>query len=191
MRTPINDHCFQEPHWRLKARGLDPDSWFEQGVGKGTGGILNPQRKALPTGEYYYRFASTTAPRFAQFGGPWWLNFENFRTVRAFAQDNGYSLRDAARLTLALPYDWTRVDLLIRALLVQPLDAYAGHGNQAQGPQAGPDRGTVWIPTQHIKIEQLYIPGLYIKSERIKVQLYETAFEVRDQPTRLWQTLAA
>lgn len=191
MRIPINENCFHAPHWRLRARGLDPDAWFEKGIGIGTGGIINPKRKDLPTGEYYYRFASSIMPRYAQFGGSWWLNFANFRIIRAFAHDNGYSLRDAARLMLALPYDWTRVDLLIRALLVQPLDAYAGHGGQAQGPKAGPDRGTVWIPTQHIKIEQLFIPGLYVKSERKAVQLYETAFHVPDQPTRLWQAPAA
>jgi hypothetical protein len=99
----VNANAFTQPHWRVIASGFDTERWFEDDQGQGTGGIANPQPTRLPSGQYYYRFASSQSPRAAQLGGGWWLDFENFSTVRRFAQDNGYTLREAARLMLALP----------------------------------------------------------------------------------------
>jgi hypothetical protein len=183
--SPLNAHCFTEPYWRVIAAGFQTEAWFNDGQGVGTGGILNPQPTHLSTGQYYYRFASSSASRESQLGGGWWLDFENFRTVRAFAESNGYPVRDAARLMLALPYAWTRVDLLVRVLLKEPLKAYTGEGKPAQGSKAGADRGTAWIPTQHIKIRQLYIPGLVTKGDREGRPIFETAFSWPGEVTSL------
>jgi hypothetical protein len=185
MPTPVNERCFDEPHWRVIATGFQTESWFADGQAVGTGGIFNPHPVHLPVGHYYYRFANSAASREAQLGGGWWLDFENFRTIRAFADQHGYTLRDAARLMLALPYSWTKVDRLIRALLKEPLKAYAGAGKPAQGAQAGADRGTAWIPTSHLKIRQLYIPGLYVTGERPRVQIFESAFSQPAEFTHL------
>jgi hypothetical protein len=169
----VNANAFTQPHWRVIAGGFDTERWFEDDQGQGTGGIANPQPTRLPSGQYYYRFASSQSPRAAQLGGGWWLDFENFNTVRRFAQDNGYTLREAARLMLALPYSWTRVDRLVRALLREPLHAWTGLGKAAQEPatataSAGAKPGqkgtapptTTWIPTQYVAVRQLYVPGL-------------------------------
>jgi hypothetical protein len=133
MPTSLNEHCFTEAHWRVIASGFQTEDWFNDGQAVGTGGILNPQPTHLRTGQYYYRFASSSSSREAQSGGGWWIDFENFRTIRSFAEKHGYSIREAARLMLALPYAWTRVDLLIRALLKEPLKAYIGEGKPALG----------------------------------------------------------
>ena len=77
---------------------------------------------------------------------------------------------------LALPYAWTRVDLKIKAILAVPMKAYAGEGKPAKGANDGADKNTSWIPTQHIKVCQLYIPGLFVKGCRQRVQLYEKVF---------------
>jgi hypothetical protein len=87
--------------------------------------------------------------------------------------------------SLTLPYSWTRVDRLIRALLIQTVKAYAGEGKPAQGGNAGPDHGSKWIPRQHIKVKQLYIPGLFVKGERPQRQLYETVFKLPAEITHL------
>lgn len=176
MAEPANKGCFLEPHWRVIAQGFQTEPWFNEGQAVGTGGILNPKPIHLRTGNYYYRFASSNLPREAQLGGGWWLDFENFKKIEAFSQQNGYSIRDAGRLMLALPYAWTRVDLKVRVLLALPLMAYAGEGKSAKGAKEGADRGTAWIPTQHIKVCQLYIPGLFIKGSRPREQLYEKVF---------------
>lgn len=176
MPGPANQHCFSEPHWRVIAQGFQTESWFNDGQAVGTGGIRNPQPIHLPVGHYYYRFASSNSPREAQLGGGWWLDYENFKKIERFAQQNRYSIREAARLMLALPYAWTRVDLKIKALLAVPIKAYAGEGKPAQGSKGGGDKGTVWVPTQHIKVLQLYVPGLFVKGARPREQLYEKAF---------------
>ena len=75
---------------------------------------------------------------------------------------------------LALPYAWTRVDLQVRALLREPMRAYTGLGKPAQGADKGPDRGTRWIPTQHVAVRQLYVPGLYVQGH--DTPLYESVF---------------
>jgi hypothetical protein len=132
------------------------------------------QPARLPTGHYYYRFASSTASRHSQLGGGWWLDFENFALIRRFATEHGHTLREAARLMLALPYAWTKVDLQVRAILREPLRAYTGLGKPAQGAAAGADRGTRWIPTQHVAVRQLYVPGLFVPGQ--DKPLYATAF---------------
>lgn len=186
MTAPLNKHCFTEPHWRVIAGGFDTDEWFEEGRGVGTGGIFNPQPTHLPTGQYYYRFASSTSAPEKQLGGDWWLDFDNFRQIRVFAEEHGYSIRDAARLMLALPYAWTPVDLLIRALLKQPLMAYTGEGKPAQSDQTPIDRRAPWTPTQHSKIRQLYIPGLRIQTAASAPKpLYQIAFVCPPEVTHL------
>lgn len=174
MSTPANAASFEQPHWRVIARGFDTERWFNDGQAVGTGGIANPQPTRLPTGQYYYRFASSASSRHAQRGSGWWLDFENFSLVRRFASEHGYTLREAARLMLALPYAWTRVDLQLRALLREPLRAYTGLGKPAQGAGKGADRGTRWIPTQQVAVRQLYVPGLYVQNQA--TPLYESVF---------------
>ena len=174
MPTPANADLFEQPMWRVVASGFDTERWLNEGQAVGSGGIANPQPTRLPTGQYYYRFASGASSRHAQRGSGWWLDFENFSLIRRFAGEHGYSLREAARLMLALPHSWTRVDLLLRALLREPLRAYTGLGKPAQGAAKGPDRGTRWIPTQHVAVRQLYLPGLYVKGQT--PPLYESVF---------------
>jgi hypothetical protein len=176
MAEPVNGHCFSEPHWRVIAQGFQVETWFNDGQAVGSGGIRNPQPIHLPTGQFYYRFASSTSPRESQLGGGWWIDYENYRKIQAFAREHGYSMREAARLMLALPYAWTRVDLSIRAVLAVPAKAYAGEGKPARGADGGEDRGTMWIPTQHVKVRQLYIPGLFVKGPRPREQLFEKVF---------------
>lgn len=174
MPTPFNTDAFADPRSRVIAGGWDVERWFNDGQGVGTGGIVNPQPTRLPTGQYYYRFASSASSADAQLGGGWWLDFENFALIRRFAADHDHTLREAARLMLALPHAWTRVDLLLRALLREPLRAYTGLGKTAQGAKEGADRGTRWVPTQHVAVRQLYVPGLFVKDA--KLQPYLTAF---------------
>jgi hypothetical protein len=183
MTNAANASHFEQPQARLIAAGFDVEKWLNDGQGVGTGGIVIPQRIHLAVGHYYYRFASGTTSREAIYGGGWWIDFENLQLIRQFAESNGYSLREAARLMLALPYAWTRIDLQLRALLVQPMDAYAGYGKPAQGPAKGSDRGTRWIPTQHVRVRQLYIPGLAVKGSPSPV--YRAAFAQPLQVSRL------
>ena len=170
-----NAECFQQPHWRVIARGFDVESWFNDNQVSGTGGIAVPKEVHLAVGQRYYRFASSTSPREAQLGGGWWVGYETFRQINEFAREHDYALSESARLHLALPYSWTRVDRLVSAFLALPLRAYAGRGSvAASGTSDARDASTKWIPLQHREVTQLYIPGLFVKG-RVD-QLYARAF---------------
>ena len=82
------------------------------------------------------------------------MAFDDFNTIRHYAERNGLEFTYAARLFLALPYEWTRVDRIVSALLTDHVDAYAGEGKVAK---PGKEK---WTPIQHMKVSQLYIPGL-------------------------------
>lgn len=165
---PANLQCFSQPHWRVIAQGFQPEAWFSEGRGTGTGGILMPKPEDLLVGNRYYRFANSRSPRPAQLGGGWWVDYENFKTITTYAAAHSLSLSYAARLFLALPIGWTRADRVVSAILEIPLRAYAGKGKQAD------TRGDRWTPIQHLPVKQLYIPGLY--REGAADQLYERAF---------------
>jgi hypothetical protein len=76
FQGPANAGEFEQPHWKVRARGFDTDAWYGEGQATGTGGIAMPQPTRLPTGQYYYRFANSSTSRSAQLGGPWWIDFE-------------------------------------------------------------------------------------------------------------------
>lgn len=172
---PANAACFSDPRWRLRATGFDTEFWFNNGQVRSNGGIPVPKEIKLLVGQRYYRFASSTSSRDAQIGSGWWLTYESFRQIREFARTHGYSLSESARLHLALPYSWTRVDRLVSAILAVPLRAYAGRGGVAHGGVADArDADAKWIPLQHREVMQLYIPGLFVKGA--SEQLYTRAF---------------
>ncbi|WP_425092973.1 hypothetical protein [Tropicimonas sp. S265A] len=124
------------------------------------GGIQKPKRIHLNTGQRYYRFASSrTSRERSQLSGAWWIDHENFMTVTRFINGNYFSVREGLRYFLALPKDWTEVDVLVSAILEAPMDCYAGEGRRATGSHPA-DRGSSYIPPQHIRICQLYIPML-------------------------------
>ncbi|MCK0196684.1 hypothetical protein MWN34_07120 [Ancylobacter sp. 6x-1] len=188
--TSANEECFQQPHWLMLARGLHVDRWLDDGQWVGTGGIEMPRAVHLRTGQRYFRFASSAAPA-AQVAGGWWIDFENFNTISRFHEKNEMSLTEAARLFLALPYDWSRVDRLVSAILEVPLKAYAGAGKPVRpvdhedshigygrsGKGQIPEGASSWVPQKHGGVTQLHIPGLYVKREDHSArQLYEIAF---------------
>jgi hypothetical protein len=184
--TAANAEAFAQPHWRVIARGHDVERWFDDGQAMDTGGILLPQPTRLPAGQYYYRFASSTSSRSTRVSGGWWIDFEIFHRIERFAADHGHRLRDAARLLLALPCAWTRVDLVLRAMLLRPLRARTDVGKPAQGAKGGADRGTRCIPPPRDPVRQQYIPGLFVRrageslagwdAKRDQPQLHATAF---------------
>lgn len=169
MSKALNDICFDQPHWILIAKGFNVEHWFNENQAVGTGGIKNPVRSHLNTGQRFYRFCSSTAQKSSQLGGGWWLTFDTLNTIWHYAQRNHLEFTYAARLFLALPYDWTRVDRIVNAILDAPLDAYVGEGKVAQA------RTEKWTPMQHLKVSQLYIPGLIANTS--KNDLYQTVWQ--------------
>ena len=62
----INAAAFAQAHWRVIAAGFDAQRWYDDDEGVSTGGIANPQQTRMPSGQYYYRFASSQSSHAAQ-----------------------------------------------------------------------------------------------------------------------------
>lgn len=161
------------------AKGFGPNS------AESNGGIVMPVRVHLALGQRYFRFANSAMPIDRQIAGGWWIEYETFAAIVRFAREHSEP-GHAARYLLALPFAWTACDVLVTAILEAPLDAYRGQGKPARGDHPD-DRGTIFIPPQHLYIQQLYIPGLAPVRGRAFPQV-ETAsladsayFKVRDR----------
>jgi hypothetical protein len=178
----INDRYFEgleRERWKLIAGGFKPsfpggrvDYALDQGMAIRNGGISMPREVKLRTGLYYYRFLDTVFHNVnvaksgdVAYFGRWWIDGETMLACRKFALDGGYALSEAAKYFLALPYEWGDHRRLVRALLAETLRAWEGRGAPAQSAPAQSnrahrmDRGTTWIPPQHVEVHQLFIPG--------------------------------
>src|SRR5690606_31154999 len=185
----LNEHCFRQPHWLLQARGLDTDAWYDRRPGKQqglqNGGIASPQPDHLVPGDRYCRFADATTTLTNQLSSPWWISFNTFQIIRQFADRNGMNLSYAARLFLAVPEEWGRMDRVIAAVRVVPLDAYVGKGKGASSGKvanletAVTSGGKVpegqWTPVQHEPVMQMFIPGL--RANRMPTRLASEAWK--------------
>lgn len=172
--TALNHFCFSQKHWRMIANGIDIEAWFADGQVKNNGGIFNPQPDDVALKHRLYRLASSQSSEVAQKAGGWWISYEDFRKIQQFAQQHGYRFDHAARLFLALPYEWSRLDRLVTAYVVRPLRAYFGKGKTANSAKDGK-----FIPNQHNAVKQMYIPGLFNPSlaPDDTRQLYLQAFQ--------------
>lgn len=159
MSSAANESAFAQPHWRVAAGGFKVAAWYEQDVGECDGGIHNPQPETLRATLALYRFGSSQRAADANVGGAWWFDTDALAQLKRFADQGGYRLQEAARLMLAIPESWSRIDQIITAFPSAPLRAWSGYGKVAQGG-AGADRCTRYVPTQHVKVRQMYIPGL-------------------------------
>jgi len=170
---PLNQKCFRQPHWLLEARGFDAEAWYDRRPdkqeGRQNGGIVDPQQTHLSPGHRYYRFAGATTAWIDQLSSPWWMSFDTFQIIRQYADRNDLGLPHAARLFLAIPEEWSRMDRVISAQLAEPLDAYAGRGKVATGTDGN------WTPIQHMQVTQIFIPGLRVN--RMPTQLASQAWQ--------------
>jgi hypothetical protein len=112
----------------------------------------------LCPGQFYYRFVDAdrvAPPHWAD--GPWWVDYENYLRIRKLAEAGGSTLGYAARLTLAIAYEFSAVNGVVRAYLSHPVDALAGRGRTI-ADRASEAKGMTWRPPPDVM--QLYIPRL-------------------------------
>jgi hypothetical protein len=93
---------------------------------------ISPRKYSIPTGRILYRFIDLTkGPSSKGADGPWWFEYEHYRTIEAFAERHGYSLGYAARLFAAILYEWSEVNAVVRAEVINgPLFCWKGEGKQ-------------------------------------------------------------
>lgn len=135
---------------------------MSQGYHKALEGMSMVRQQELPLGQVLYRFIDTSAgsPESGA-SGPWWLEYEYFMKIKQFALQHGYSLSYAARLFVAILYEYNEVNGFVRAEVIQPLGCWKGRGKQVRS--AGKDSRDLptMTPMQSIhEIYQLYVPGI-------------------------------
>jgi hypothetical protein len=148
---------------------------------------LTPHRYPIAQGTYLYRFIDLRkGPASKSADGPWWFEFEHYKTITTFAQRNGYSVGYTARLFAAILYEWSDVNAVVRARVVKgplltwkgpgkrvsasadpkkhdPRDVASPHGvlTERRGADGQPPLTRKMTPTQGpLQVLQLFVPGL-------------------------------
>ena len=117
----------------------------------------------VPAGQVLYRFYDTARAATPRLGadGAWWLEFEHFQTIRHFALRHGYSLSYAARLFVAVLYEWSEINAVVAARTVVPLSAWKGRGKQMSSTGKDARDLPTMTPMQSVlEVYQLYLPGM-------------------------------
>jgi hypothetical protein len=139
---------------------------------------LWPREHEIQKGTILYRFIDLSrTPSAIGSDGPWWFEFEHYQRIRHFALQHGYSLGYCARMFAAILYEWSEVNAVVRAEVVQgPLKVWKGKGKQVEADggdprdvavqhgmltQGTPEPSRKMTPMQgHLEVLQLFIPGL-------------------------------
>lgn len=203
-----NDHCFEDSNrqfWLDQALGFstveildsrdqrqfyflerEDDGFFAQ-----NGGIQRPQEVKIRRGQTMVRFMSASAyQRFQANGlmGGWWMDYDGFCGLRAFAHQHEHSLAEAANILLAIPAEWSDCAYVGKAEVLTTLRAWVGQGKPATGsispgraPSLMPGKGgsrleweasgaSLHAPPPSLEVKQYFIPG--------KRELLSSAFNI-------------
>ena len=150
-------------------------------------GLTTLGRTTLHSGMVLHRFGSSLHPD-RIITGPWWVGFTPFEQLCACASTQDVPLSLAARQCLAIDWGWSRVDVLIKVKVLQPLFAWSGtpktqvvrpepqrvdlHATPGRTtelrpqPKASPRMSARWEPDR--RITQLFIPGLFEADPKTK-----------------------
>jgi hypothetical protein len=133
------------------------ENFMNSSFPKAKDGLLTLTKTTLFPGIAINRFANTKRPDLF-YTGPWWIGFSAFEALKKYASLRKQSLSLAARTCLAIDWEWSNVDVLVKAIIKAPLSAWSGTP-KTQTPKM--DRrytGIRWEPDRDIT--QLFIPGL-------------------------------
>jgi len=139
---------------------------------------LWPHEFEVQKGTVLYRFIDISkAPSVIGADGPWWFEFDHYQQIKGFAQQHGYALGYCARIFAAILYEWSEVNAVVRAEVIDgPLKVWKGKGKQVEAKgtdtrdvavQHGvltssvPQVSRKMTPMQgRLEVLQLFIPGL-------------------------------
>lgn len=165
----INQAWFDKPEARLEASGANlrsPRSAIVSPNGEvlmhiTNGGIINPRRKALPAGTRMVRLGGSGLPHIAV-AGNWWLEWQQYKLVEAFADRRGLPMPVAMRLLACVPPEWNEMTVVLQARLKVAVLAYAGNSAPVYDRDQRTGTSTYLSGSDGAggAIEQLYIPGL-------------------------------
>jgi len=128
-------------------------------------GIRNPTVTTLPAGQVLFRFASTKDMRSGQSipssqwaRGAWWLLESDYRKIIAKFRLGKLPLGTVGRSAAAVQPSWSKMDVSIKAYLLDEINVYTGKGSTQYHDQL-PNGMTITLPGW-TDIDQIYIPGM-------------------------------
>ena len=134
------------------------ENYMESSVKKAREGLLTLTDTTLLPGIEINRFANTKRPDL-YFTGPWWISFSPYEALKKYARFRNQSLSLAARTCLAIDWEWSNVDVLVKAVIKEPLSAWSGTPKTQTPKRDRRYTGMRWVPDRDIT--QLFIPGLW------------------------------
>jgi hypothetical protein len=162
----VNQHWFDRHDALPSARGASAKSAIVDPNGTvigyaTTGGIAAPQPVRLMPGTRIVRFGKIFFGEAV--GGPWWLEWRQYRRIEAYADQHGLSIQLAVRRLCCVALEWSTLDVVIQARLKSPLMAYSGVGAPVVVLHR-PTHTREFLPViadgQGSGVSQLFIPGL-------------------------------
>lgn len=125
-------------------------------------GIISPVRREI-RGGILFRFGANEAKALS---GPWWFDQTGWNLVAEFAALNQLPMAHAARVLAAVAHRYSRMKVLRRAEVIQPLLAWEGQSK----PQTLETARKTGIPSEYLApptevngkpFLQLFIPGVW------------------------------
>ena len=134
-----------------------------EGYKKAREGMSMIRPYEIPQGQVLYRFYDSNRARSPEAGadGPWWIEFEHFQAIKHFALRNGYSFSYAARLFVAILYEWSEVNAWVSCEITRPLHAWKGRGKRVESTGKDARDLPTMTPLQSVlEIYQIVLPGI-------------------------------
>jgi hypothetical protein len=127
-------------------------------------GMRAPRVITLHAGESLYHFASTQnyqgaaipAGRWA--AGPWWIKSHDYQKIVNESKRSGMTMGYTARVSAAIQQSYSRVDVVVEAMVVKDIMAFAGAG-QKQHREMAPNGMYITMGGWN-DVTQLYIPNI-------------------------------
>jgi len=152
----------------VNAAFVTSQEWHE--AARGMANIV--EVKVLPAMEIY-RFASA-ARSHTWYAASWWFGTSAYDGLLRSSKSSNESLSSVARRCLAVPPEWSTMDLLIAVRVLRPLSAWSGTPRTLRLKD---DRGRYASRLEPDRtITQLYIPGLDPKKNRGQCVAWDVAF---------------
>ena len=131
---------------------------------RASAGMKNPTVTMLKAGDNLFRFASTKTSTGADIpseewaNGAWWFSEKDHNVIVTRFNAGKLPLGTVARVAGAVQPSWSRMDVSIKATLLQDIYVYIGKGS-AQYREELPNG---WFITQKgwADIDQIYIPNM-------------------------------
>ncbi len=152
------------------------ENFMESSATKAREGLLTLTKTNLLPGITINRFANTKRPDL-YYTGPWWISFSPFEALKKYAKLRDQSLSLAARTCLAIDWEWSNVDVLVKAVIKDPLSAWSGTPKTQTLKTDRRYTGVRWEPDRDIT--QLYIPGLWESDPKVPGRkIWQSAFSL-------------